>query len=1562
MKEFADVYIAYEPQQSTVFSIKVYSKLTDDVLSVWHDQVNLRKSSDRDKQIESAIEYAHNFVVIITPNALQNPDLLNQINHARNYHKKVIPIIHLETPHDQIKQVFGHLDPVFLRENPVDANDPNLWPAVDDFHKGMQMVIQRVKHQKEYTEQHTRYLTRALEWQNQRKPTDYLLTVGEVDTALRWLTNRFKIGEEPDCKPTAIHAEFITESKKKAHGGMCDTFVCYAAEDRTIRDEIRLSLASQGITSWIHDKDIQKGKEFEIAIDRGIEEADNFLFFLSPRSVISEWCLKELNHALELNKRIIPLFIEETDPAKTPEAIRKLQYVDFTDNVKTGDYDEDLDDILREFNKEKAYHHQHKKLTVKALAWERGNRNANLLLQGEDLQAAQAWLESAILKDEVAPPTLLQKNYIRESRKLLYKEQITGLDVIKDAFISYNRGQSLEFVWDLYMRLTDEDYNVWFDQNDIPLGVDFQSQIDQGIIKADNFIFVMTPGSVSSIYCLKEILLAVQYGKRIIPLLQILPTDADWQRMAKNIETLKTQSRLYNHPLSDMAIAILQKLNWVYFQQGDDYEQSLKGLMELIELHQDYVKFHTELLIRGLEWQRHLKRMEYLLVGDERARAEAWLTREFEKEQPPCQPSDVHSEFICESKKNAQNLMTDGFICYAAEDKDIRDKVRLALARFSITTWIHDQDIQKGKDFETSILEGIEQADKFFYFISPESVVSEYCLKELNYALELNKPIIPLLIRHTDSEQIPEKIRNLQYVDFTDNFHLDDFKHDINDILAELQKDKDYYFQHKAFLVQALKWQRQNHNKSYLLRGYNLQKAESWLKIGKKKPVGQPTPLHEDFINTSRAQGSALNPEVFISYSRANSDFARKLNNELQAQGKTTWFDQESIASASDFATEINRGIETSDNFLFIISPRSIQSEYCNDEVNHAQRFGKRFVTLLYEDIKLEELHPELAKVQWIDFRPKQSKFNTSFAELIRTLDTDLEHVRMHTRLQMRQTQWFQKNRDNSLLLQGTELRDAEKWLHENAEKEPKPTAFQRDYVVASRKEVSRRRRRMYVFTAIFVTITFLAGFASWQYVVANQQRSIADEQRLRAEVKAKEASKQQEIAIAQKAIAEEQRQRALAEKAIADSLRAIAQDNAEIANLMRNQAIKNEISLRIASVYRLQANNDRLNALLEGLHAGHQVTQAEIPPEQYRETIEILQKTTREVIECNRLNGHTESVKDVHIGPLGEHLASTSADGQIVLWTSGGEKLHTLSDHRGLVSRVRFSPDGQWLVSAGKDKKIRLWDMNGQLQRSFPGHEAMIWDVAFSPDGQWIASAGADNSINIWKVTGSGDKHQTLSGHLRGVTRISFHPDNEKLISASWDGTIRLWNIAGGEAAIIVNDPDDIFTNVAFGTDGNSFATVNTNKIIQLWQVDVNSGGKAKLMKTLAGHDDYITSVAWSPDGRFLVSAGNDKTIKVWQSDGTSVATLLGHEGAVNSIAFHANSRVIASASDDLTVRLWRLDNILNPPGATDDLKTLLNRGCAWLDEYVTHSPEKTRADRELCQRLKMNNGTAAR
>ena len=278
------------------------------------------------------------------------------------------------------------------------------------------------------------------------------------------------------------------------------------------------------------------------------------------------------------------------------------------------------------------------------------------------------------------------------------------------------------------------------------------------------------------------------------------------------------------------------------------------------------------------------------------------------------------------------------------------------------------------------------------------------------------------------------------------------YEKDADKVLRLLNQDAPYYEQHKILLVKALKWCEQNRNPSILLRGYNLKQAQAWLKVAKPRTLHPPLPLHEEFISESTKQPPESSLDVFIAYSRVDSDFARKLNDALQIQGKMTWFDQESIASGADFQQEIYRGIESANNFLFIISPSSVNSPYCADEVEYARKLNKRIVTVLYRAVSTTELHPDLASVQWIDFNKHNGDFYANFGELVRTLDTDLEYMRSHTRLLLKALEWEREKRDPSYLLRGKDLVDSEQWVKLGATKHPQPTELQTQYITTSRK------------------------------------------------------------------------------------------------------------------------------------------------------------------------------------------------------------------------------------------------------------------------------------------------------------------------------------------------------------------------------------------------------------------------------------------------------------------------------------------------------------------------------
>src|SRR5436305_4594969 len=92
---------------------------------------------------------------------------------------------------------------------------------------------------------------------------------------------------------------------------------------------------------------------------------------------------------------------------------------------------------------------------------------------------------------------------------------------------------------------------------------------------------------------------------------------------------------------------------------------------------------------------------------------------------------------------------------------------------------------------------------------------------------------------------------------------------------------------------------------------------------------------------------AAPNVDVFVSYSRRDTDFARDLDAFLTEHGKDVWVDWEDIPPSAVWRADIAAGIEGADSVVFVVSPDSLASENCARELEHARTCGKRIVPVV---------------------------------------------------------------------------------------------------------------------------------------------------------------------------------------------------------------------------------------------------------------------------------------------------------------------------------------------------------------------------------------------------------------------------------------------------------------------------------------------------------------------------------------------------------------------------------------------------------------------------------------
>ncbi|MES2924475.1 MAG: toll/interleukin-1 receptor domain-containing protein [Verrucomicrobiota bacterium] len=212
---------------------------------------------------------------------------------------------------------------------------------------------------------------------------------------------------------------------------MADVFISYSRKDKEFVQRLDDALRQREREAWVDWEGIRPTEEFMQAIYAAIEGADTFIFILSPDSVSSMVCGKEIAHALAQNKRMVPIVARDVNAAEVPEALAKLNWIFCRDS---DDFAVATETLITALDTDLGWDRAHTRLLTRALEWEAKGKNSSFVLRGVDLRAAEQWLTEAGSEKE-RQPTPLQTAYIIASRKAAAKRQRITLGAVSLGFI-----------------------------------------------------------------------------------------------------------------------------------------------------------------------------------------------------------------------------------------------------------------------------------------------------------------------------------------------------------------------------------------------------------------------------------------------------------------------------------------------------------------------------------------------------------------------------------------------------------------------------------------------------------------------------------------------------------------------------------------------------------------------------------------------------------------------------------------------------------------------------------------------------------------------------------------------------------------------------------------------------------------------------------------------------------------------------------------------------------------------------------------------------------------------
>jgi WD40 repeat protein len=632
--------------------------------------------------------------------------------------------------------------------------------------------------------------------------------------------------------------------------------------------------------------------------------------------------------------------------------------------------------------------------------------------------------------------------------------------------------------------------------------------------------------------------------------------------------------------------------------------------------------------------------------------------------------------------------------------------------------------------------------------------------------------------------------------------------------------------------------------------------------------------------------------EVFISYSRKDKEFVRRLDEELKRREREAWVDWEGIPPGDKWEKTIYGAIEATHTFIFVLTPDSVASEVCGKEIAHAAANNKRLVPIVHRDVPADRVPKSLGELNWIFFRASDD-FEEAADTLIRALDTDLSWVRAHTRLLTRAIEWDANGRNNSFVLRGDDLRSAERWLAEaGAQKERQPTTLQTEYIIASRKAAARRQR------ITLGAVSFGLVIALVLAALAFYQRNLAEERRRQA--RARELTSEARLAISSPA------------------------EGLQRSTLLAIESLNSAWTLDgfIACVDAIRRLPRR--PLVRASHDGKVLALAYradgrwLASESVNGKIVIWDTRAQKQITPNTPPIGL-ALAALAFSPDGRWLASASQPAALIWDTATWKVVKELpltsvqmSDPE--ITSAAFNPEGSLLVTATQHSPLvamydtATWEEDAgwaEAMKAEPGEKG-AHAAAFSPNGKWLVTGG--DGLTVWDTA---TKKKMTRIKTTEPWSLAFSTDSRRLAIGGLDGRWQHLNIpedfqpVDHEHVSVATGSGGPISAIALSPRGEHLAAAGIGGgVARVWNLPQSDGepsaGQPEMALELPCN---AAAIVFSPDGRALITGDTDGTISTWPLTSGAAVEVLPHTGAVTAVTFSKSGEMLVTASDVLRI-----------------------------------------------------------
>ena len=116
-------------------------------------------------------------------------------------------------------------------------------------------------------------------------------------------------------------------------------FISYSSNDTKFVERLVGTLKLKSVEYWFAGEDIIPPQTWDDAIANALNQCEGFIVVLSKSSISSSNVKDEINFALQRNKKVVPVKVDNCD---VPFRLMRHQFIDFQD-----DYDRGIEMLMR---------------------------------------------------------------------------------------------------------------------------------------------------------------------------------------------------------------------------------------------------------------------------------------------------------------------------------------------------------------------------------------------------------------------------------------------------------------------------------------------------------------------------------------------------------------------------------------------------------------------------------------------------------------------------------------------------------------------------------------------------------------------------------------------------------------------------------------------------------------------------------------------------------------------------------------------------------------------------------------------------------------------------------------------------------------------------------------------------------------------------------------------------------------------------------------------------------------------------------------------------------------